>query len=238
VASDELRERFARTAEQLAEHEERTRVRLRERLERFLAPRGDERALDGGVGTGSLAFALSPLVHEVVGVDVVPEMLEQARARLQQFPNVSLAEGDIRDLPFSIGSFDIAGCLNTLHHVVRSELAVAELTRVTRPGGAVLIIDQVAPVDPPAAVELNRFERARDPSTTRVLADVDFRGLFEANGLVLRRVEFEREDWDLERYLDLAGCEGDAREHARGLAPSGYTRTTAWYLLAKPDFSA
>src|SRR5437588_9382156 len=107
------------------------------------------------------------------------------------------------------------------------------MDRVLRPGGTMLVVDQLAPGDPLAATELNRFERARDPSTTRVLADVDFRGLFEANSLVLRRAEFERSEWDLDHYLDLAGCEGEARERARGLAPPGYTRTTGWYLLAK-----
>src|SRR5438132_599454 len=99
---------------------------------------------------------------------------------------------------------------------------MAELARTARPGGSILVVDQLAPVDPLAALELNRFERARDPSTTRVLADVDLRGLFEANGLVMRRVEFVQEDRDLDSYLDLAGCEGDARERARALVPQGY----------------
>ena len=43
---------------------------------------------------------------------------------------------------------------------VRSSL-VAELTRVTRPGGTILVVDQLAPVDPLSALELNRFEIAR-----------------------------------------------------------------------------
>ena len=45
--------------------------------------------------------------------------------------------------------------------------------------------DQVAPVDPLAAIELDRFERLRDPSHTRTLPDIDLRHLFEANNLVL-----------------------------------------------------
>jgi hypothetical protein len=110
---------------------------------------------------------------------------------------------------------------------------MAELTRVTRARGRVLVVDQIAPVDPMAAAELNRFERARDPSHTRTLADVDLRGLFESNGLVLVRAEYERETRDLDDYLDLAGCEGDERERARTLAPPGYTADIAWYLLEK-----
>ena len=162
----------------------------------------------------------------------MPELLERARA--QAPANVTFVEGDIARLEFERASFDLAGTLRTLHHVPRPELAVAELARVTRPGGLVVVVDQIAPNDPLAALELNRFERARDPSHTRALADVDFRHLFEANGLVLLRAEFEREPRELDPYLDLAGCEGEAREQARALAPPGYTADLAWYLLRRP----
>ncbi|HEY6605462.1 MAG TPA: hypothetical protein VIZ44_03890, partial [Gaiellaceae bacterium] len=79
------------------------------------------------------------------------------------------------------------------------------------------------------------------PSHTRTLPDIDFRHLFEANGLVLlqRRVQTHRRELDY--YLDLAGCEGDLREHARRLSPGGsdaYVAETAWYLLRKPVASA
>ena len=38
---------------------------------------------------------------------------------------------------------------------------------------------------------------------------------------------------DLEQYLDLAGCEGDERDRARSLAPSGYEAVVGWYVLAR-----
>lgn len=205
---------------------------LSARVREFTPLTGEERALDAGTGTGALAFALAPLVREVVGVDVVPELLERARAEAP--PNVTFVEGDIARLDFDRASFDLGGTLRTLHHVARPELAIAELARVTRPGGFVLVADQIAPSDPLAALELNRFEQARDPSHTRALADVDLRQLFEANGLVLLRAQFEREPRELDPYLDLAGCEGEAREQARLLAPPAYTADIAWYLLRRP----
>jgi ubiquinone/menaquinone biosynthesis C-methylase UbiE len=231
---DATRERFSRTAERIAELQDARAAELEQKILRFVAPRGDERALDSGTGTGALAFALAPHVREVVGVDLVPELLEQARRRAEQLPNVSFVEGDATKLPFQYAEFDLAGTLRTLHHIARPELAVAELARVTRSRGRVLVVDQIAPVDPLVAVELNRFERARDPSHTRTLADVDLRGLFESNGLVLVRAEYERESRDLDTYLDLAGCEGEARERARTLAPPGYAADLGWYLLEKP----
>ena len=97
-----------------------------------------------------------------------------------------------------------------------------------------LVVDQLAPVDPLAAIALNQFEHARDPSTTRILADVDLRGLFDSNGLVLRHAETVVEERDLERYLDLAGCHGDDREVARSLAPVERNVQYGWYVLARP----
>lgn len=227
-------DRWSRTAAQLAELEERRRADFTEQVRRFVQPTGEERALDSGTGTGALAFALAPHVREVVGVDREPALLAEARRRAGAFPNATFVEGDATKLELESGSFDLAGCARTLHHVHRPELVVAELARVTRFGGHVVVIDQIAPMDPLLAGELDRFERVRDPSHERLLPDVDVRLLLEANGLVVDRAEFVEERRDLERYLDLAGCEGDAREQAKALAPPELTALVGWYLAARP----
>ena len=231
---DDVRSRFGATAARVAEHAEAQVEQVREQLRAFVAPNGDERAVDVGTGAGTLALALAPMVREVVGVDVVPELLEAARRAAP--PNVSFIEADATRLPFDNGSFDLTCCRRTLHHIARPELVVAELARVTRPGAVVFVDDQIAPVDPLAALELDRFERSRDPSHTRTLPDVDLRGLFEANNLVLRRARFQEHRRALDYYLDLAGCEGEARERTRALSPGGpeaYVAETGWYLLEK-----
>jgi ubiquinone/menaquinone biosynthesis C-methylase UbiE len=230
--SDPVRNRFAETAALLAEEQDRRAEATRERLRRLVPLTGDERALDAGTGAGALAVALAPLVREVVAVDLVPELLDEARKRVPE--NVELVLADATALPFGRASFDLVCTARTLHHAARPELVIAELDRVLRPGGTMLVVDQLAPVDPLAAIELNEFERARDPSTTRILADVDLRSLFDANGLVLRSSEVAREDRDLERYLDLAGCEGDERAHAQSLAPADVRAEVGWYVLRRP----
>ena len=232
--AEELHERFEKTARRIATREERAREALRQKLREFVELSGDERVLDAGAGTGGLAFAIAPLVQEVIAVDLVPALLDEGRKRAGPFPNVTFVEGDVTKLDFEDGSFDLAGTVRTLHHVPRPELVVAELVRVTRFGGRVLIIDQIAPIDPLAAVELDRFERARDPSHMRTLPDTDVRALLDANRLVLQSSLFEQEERELEPYLDLAGCEGESRQQAVALAPVGGSVTIGWYLAAKP----
>ena len=247
---DAVQARFGATAARLGELGDRRIEGLRERLRRFVEPAGTERALDAGTGTGPVALALAPLVREVVGVDLVPEMLAEARRRAEGVANVAFVLGDCLALPLDAGSFDLAVTSRTIHHLPRPELAIAELARVTRPGGRIVVVDQIASADPLEALAHNRIERLRDPSHVRVLSDADFRGLFEANQLVLRRFEVEHEERGLGEFLDLAGCEGEARQTvvaeferllARGeragielrRVPDGYalTHRVAWYLL-------
>jgi len=227
-------DRWARTASRLAELEQSRRTDLKERVRRFAQPAGDDRALDSGTGTGALAFALAPLVREVIAVDRSPELLAEARKSVDEFPNVTFVEGDATRLDLESGSFDLAGCARTLHHVHRPERVMSELARVTRLGGHVLVIDQLAPADPLRALEVDRFERARDPSHERLLPDVDVRALLEANGLVVVRTAFVEERRDLDTYLDLAACEGEQRERALALAPPAYAAVVGWYLATKP----
>jgi ubiquinone/menaquinone biosynthesis C-methylase UbiE len=228
---DAAQERFGKTAERVAALQDARAAELEAKVVRFAELEGDERVLDSAAGAGALAFALAPHVREVVAVDLVPELLEQGRQRAARVENVEFIEGDATKLPFERASFDLSATLRSLHHIARPELAVAELARVTRLGGRVLVVDQLAPVDPLAAFELNAFERTRDPSHTRTLADVDLRHLFEANGLVLTRVKYETESRELDPYLDLAGCEGEERQRAETLAPSPYVVELGWYLL-------
>jgi ubiquinone/menaquinone biosynthesis C-methylase UbiE len=207
---------------------------LRERVRRLLAPfSGNEVALDAGCGTGSLTFALAGFVAEVVGADTNAEYLEAGRAAAPE--NVRFVEGDVMALPFGYAEFDLVCCHRVLHHVRRPELAVAELARVTRPGGRVFVADQLGSIDPLLSLEMDRFERLRDPSHQRLLPDADIRGYLDANDLVVLSSEVTRETVDLERRLELAGLDEEERIRIRGQAPSAtYEVEVGWYVARKP----
>jgi SAM-dependent methyltransferase len=230
--SEAVRKRFAETAPAIAEAQDRRAEETQQRLVQLLDLSGQERALDVGTGAGALALALAPLIQGVVGVDIVPELLDEAKKRAPA--NAAFQDADAYELPFPSDAFDLVTTGRTLHHVERPELVIAEMSRVLSPGGMMLVVDQLAPNDPLAAIELNRFERSRDASTTRILADVDLRGLFDSNGLILRRSEIYPEERELESYLDLAGCHGEERETARTLGQAHRTVQYGWYVLEKP----
>jgi SAM-dependent methyltransferase len=227
-------DRFARTAERVAARQDARAAQLAQDVRDFAEPRGDERALDVGTGAGALALALAPLVREVVGLDPVPELLDLARARA--LPNTDFVEGDGTAMSFPDGSFDLAGTHRTLHHVPRPDLVVAEMARVTRRGGHVLVVDQLAPDDPAEAAVLHEFETVRDSSHARLLTDAELRELFAANRLVLLRDRHENEERELSAYLDLAGSEGERRARAESLAaadPRLLVELLGWYLLER-----
>lgn len=217
----------------LALQEERA-TDLSERVRRLLGPfTGTELALDSGSGTGSLAFALAAYVGEVVATDTRTEYLEAGRAIAPE--NVRFQEADSTALPFGYATFDIAGCLRLLHHVRRPELAVSELVRVTRPGGRLLIVDQLGSIDPLRSMEMDRFERLRDPGHQRLLPDADVHGFLDANDLVLLSYEVTKERVDLEQRLALAEVPEEERVRLRGLAPAAvYEIEVGWYVARKP----
>jgi SAM-dependent methyltransferase len=232
---DAVRARFGASAGAFAAHTRQSIGDVSERLQTFLAPlSGEEHALDVGTGAGTLAYALAPLVQDVVGLDLVPELL--AEAERDRPANVTFVQGDATALPFESETFDLVGSRRTFHHLGRPEKALAELARVTRRGGRVFVDDQVAPADPLAALELDRFERRRDPSYHRALPDGDFRDLFEANGLGLVRSERFTQRRELDDYLARAGCVGDEAEAVKALSPGDrehYVVETCWYLCEK-----
>jgi ubiquinone/menaquinone biosynthesis C-methylase UbiE len=206
---------------------------LRSRVQQLLAPlTGTERALDSGCGAGALAFALAPLVGSVVGVDLSADLVAAGRELAPA--NCELLVGDAIALPFGYGSFDIVGCMRVLHHARRPELVVSELVRVTRPGGRILLIDQLGFVDPVVSAETDRFEQARDPSHARLLPDQDIRSLLDVNDLDVLTNEIAPEQRNLEHYLDLVGLEGEERRRVSGMAPGAvYEVEIGWYVARK-----
>ncbi len=95
-------------------------------------------ALDAACGTGRHTAYLQERGHRVIGIDASPEMLEKARARV---PGADLRLGDLESLPLEDASVDLAICALALSHLPEVARAIAELGRVLRSGGRLILSD-------------------------------------------------------------------------------------------------
>ncbi|KUP98346.1 class I SAM-dependent methyltransferase [Thermobifida cellulosilytica] len=102
------------------------------------------RVLEVAVGTGRNLAHYPDGVTEVVGIDLSPNMLARARTAAARvgFP-VELHEGDARNLPFPDADFDTVVCTLALCEIPGQAAALAEMHRVLRPGGRLLLVDHV-----------------------------------------------------------------------------------------------
>ena len=95
-------------------------------------------ALDAACGTGRHAEYLASLGHQVIGVDSSPEMLARARAKI---PAGEFHEADMHHLPVPDDHVDLVICALSLTHVPELAPVLAEIVRVLRPGGHLVISD-------------------------------------------------------------------------------------------------
>ncbi len=100
------------------------------------------RVLDCGVGTGALSSALSrvlPIPFKLDAIDISPRMLERASGSLRDSDlEVTLRHGDMRELPYGNGVFDLVMTAHVLEHLIDPRVALNEMMRVLKPGGLLI----------------------------------------------------------------------------------------------------
>jgi ubiquinone/menaquinone biosynthesis C-methylase UbiE len=155
---------------------------LRERMLSFVQLQTGESVLDVGCGTGTLAIAAKQQVGAagiVHGVDASPQMLARAaRKAARRRCQVAFVQGPAQALPFPDARFDVVLSTLMLHHLPRSERrqCVAEMGRVLKPGGRVLIAD-FGQTDPRRRGLLAHFHRHGHTKPEDVTAMIDSAGL-------------------------------------------------------------
>jgi len=115
----------------------------RSTVERLALTKG-QRVLDVCCGSGASAIPAAELVGptgSVTGVDLADKLLELARRKAKQsgLENIEFRSGDLTQLPFDEGSFDVAVCVFGIFFVPDMDAALRELKRVLRPGGRLAI---------------------------------------------------------------------------------------------------
>jgi ubiquinone/menaquinone biosynthesis C-methylase UbiE len=158
--------------------------------------------LDVACGPGMLACAFALIARQVTGIDLTPAMIERARAleRSKGRTNMAWRIGDVLPLPFPDASFSLVFTRYSLHHFLDPKAVVAEMVRVCRPGGRVVVVD-VFTTGPEQAREFNRMEKLRDPSHVRALSLEELTGLLDDTGVQNIRTQFYKHEFNLEQVL-------------------------------------
>ena len=115
-----------------------------ELFRRYALP-GDIRILDAGCGTGEVASRLAEFYPraQVLGVDILDHHLELARTRYATLaPRLTFEHRSLFGLDLPDHSFDLVVCRHVIHSIPHPERVLAELMRVTRPGGRLHLIPE------------------------------------------------------------------------------------------------
>jgi len=127
----------------------------RRRLARLAPLGGGAEALDACTGTGDVAIALARRwpTARLIGLDSSAGMLARAREKLRRAglgARVRLLQGDVLDLPFAEGRFDCVTIAFGLRNLAERRRGAAEMARVLRRGGRLLVLEFLPPEPTPA----------------------------------------------------------------------------------------
>jgi ubiquinone/menaquinone biosynthesis C-methylase UbiE len=155
-----------------------------------------EAFLDAGCGDGRHLAALAPeLPARRAGVDLSARILETARARV----DADFRQASLESLPFEDGAFDLVLCSQVIEHVLDADRAIAELARVLRPGGTLVISTDnerntvSRALNAPRTLAVRalhlRGARGRVESPATPYTAQSFRALLERGGFAVERLE-------------------------------------------------
>ena len=144
--------------------------RWRERAVELARVGPGSRALDVATGTGDLAVALHAAGADVVGCDFSEEMLERAR---EKEPAVPFEWADALALPYPDDSFDAATVGFGARNFADLGRGLAEMARVVRPGGRVVVLEITTPQKPPLSTFFSLWFDRVVPALGRLAGDPD-----------------------------------------------------------------
>jgi ubiquinone/menaquinone biosynthesis C-methylase UbiE len=246
--SDDVRKAFAPVAANyVTSSYHAAPERLDEAVE-LAQPQSTDRVLDVATGTGNTALALAPHVSHATGLDLTPEMLEQAGrvAAERRIRNVDWVLGDAEQLPFEDGAFDLWISRAAPHHFRDLDRSLREARRVLRPGGRAVVLDSSGPRE--ARDLMHEVELRRDPSHVRMYTLDEWIDRLEGAGFVVEEATLRQLDWDFEPWVVRIGfpeekveelaaiveaADGSAREQLQPQRRKGKLWHNYWHALIR-----
>ncbi len=200
------------------------------RLVMMAQPEAHWRVLDIATGGGHTALTFAPHVASVVASDLTPAMLQEAEAhiRAQGVHNVTYREAAATDLPFPDESFELVTCRIAAHHFPDAQRFMHESARVLRPGGLLLLQDQMLPVHRPSARWIDNFERLRDPSHNCAFSEKGWRAMLARAGLRVEQNAQVAKRQNLHTWAQRQGNDAAAIARLQALLRDAPTQAALW----------
>jgi len=172
-----------------------------ELLVRFSKVDADDNVLDVACGPGLVSCEFAKHCKDVTGVDITPDMIKLAvKNQLENnLVNMKWETGEAYPLPYENDSFSLVITRYSFHHFKDVKRALAEMIRVCKPGGRVLVAD--VGIAPEKSKAYDELEIMRDPSHTHALTTDEFKELFQRSGLTECRQTAYGVDIELETQL-------------------------------------
>ena len=148
---------------------------------RAVDPRPGEKILDLAAGTGTSSASLAKSGAHVVAADFSPGMIEVGKRQQAHTPNIEFVVADGMALPFADDEFDAVTISFGLRNIVEPQTALAELYRVTKPGGRIVICEFSTPIKPLRSIYSWYLENVMPTLAKAVSSNVDaYDYLFES----------------------------------------------------------
>ena len=179
-----------------------------------IAPNQRDTVLEVAAGTCACGRALAARAGHVTCLDMTPAMLEVGKEEAEQarLGNMTFVLGDAAALPFLDSSFSLVLSRLAFHHFPQWEPPFAEMVRMLRPGGQLVMIDMEDAPEPLRDTR-DELERLRDPSHVRSLSRAEMLALYTQHGLEVTCCETTPIPVDLQNWLALTHTPAEVCRH-------------------------
>ena len=183
-----------------------------------IAPSKTDSVLEAAAGTCICGRTIAPHAGNVVCLDMTPAMLSVGKSEAEKchLDNMTFVLGDAAELPFLNDSFNIVLSRLAFHHFPDVKQPFAEMARVLRSGGRLILIDMEAAEEPLREIE-DSIETMRDPSHIRNLSKNEMLSLYHDNDLSVSCCEVTKIPLVLQNWLDHTKTPSDVQTQIKNL---------------------
>ena len=180
--------------------------------------RKTDKLLEVAAGTCICGRAFAPHVAHVTCLDTTIAMLEVGKEESEKagIDNITFVKGVAEELPFLDNSFDIVISRLAFHHFVNPNEIFAEMKRVLKPGGKLVLMDMTVENEE-LREEVDRIEQMRDFSHVRDLSKGEMLKLYQENGMTVSIQEQMEVPVVLESWMDLTHTPQEKRAEITAL---------------------